>query len=667
MGLELTKRRGPVHSFSGSGVEGKQLMMTEYIRRGSALSVCPISLLLMLSPLAGAGESGYVGREVCAGCHKEIAITQSRTNMARAWPGVATPQLPAKYSETYMEGPPPAIEYAFARAGRKMQYRVQMPGQPPLDFPVEATIGGERHGISFLVRMTALEGLPLPRPALVEARYFHYAQQNRLALELGFPEEKPSTYETALGRVLTPLLEKRCLACHGAPRTYGTRVESGIGCESCHGPGQKHLAALGAHSQDLGILNPKKLPVAERMRPCSQCHAGSSVVEDPLPYDTLISNQVTALKNTECWRQSGGGFTCTDCHDPHRDAPPLVLTAKSEKTCLRCHGETVANHAGLCPVNRVKGCIGCHMPDQTRGAFIMADHWIRIYPGQKIDVAAHNPAWRTKIPPKRLYLRMVVSDDREKAWAVRQQLLAGGSFFELARDNSIDRASADTGGYLGELDPSQLDPALSRAALNLQPGEISDVLESNGKYFTLQRMPRNFREDAEAAFNKAMDLRKQGKLQESKDQLLESLKIYPHLLRALTWLGALYGQGGNPAVSVGILNLATRLYPEDGGAHYNLALAYGATGNSEEIPEYRRAIEIDPDLDVPYLNWGAALFEKGQYENAIKVYREGLNVNPLFASLHYSLGLALEHEKKTAEAEAEMALARKIDPNVGTR
>ena len=643
------------------------MIMAEYIRRWSALSVYPISLLVIVSSLASAGEGGYLGRDVCAGCHKDVARTQFRTNMARAWPGVATPQLPANYSETQAEGPAPVIEYAFARTGRNMQYRVQMPGQPPLDFPVEATIGGERHGISFLVRVTALEGLPLPRPALVEARYFHYAQQNRLALELGFPEEKPSTYETALGRVLTPLLEKRCLACHGAPRTHGTRVVSGIDCESCHGPGQRHLAALGAHSRDLGILNPKKLPVAERMRPCAQCHAGSSVVEDPMPYDTLISNQVTALKNSECWRQSAGEVTCTDCHDPHRDTPPLLLTAKSEKACLRCHSATVTNHAALCPVNRVKGCIGCHMPDQTRGAFIMADHWIRVHPEQKIEVAAHNPAWRTTIPPKRLYLRTIIFDDREKASAVRQQLLAGGSFFELARANSIDRATADTGGYLGDLDRSQLDPALSAAALNLQPGEISNVVESNGKYFTLQRLPRNFREDAEAVFNKAMDLRKQGKLQESQNKLFEALKIYPRLLRALNWLAAMYTQGGNPGVSVKILTLATRLYPEDSDAHFNLALAYGAMGNAEEIAEYRRALKIDPDLVVTYINWGAALYEKGQYQDAIKVYREGINVNPLIASLHYSLGLALEQEKKTAEAEAEMALARKIDPNVGTR
>jgi predicted CXXCH cytochrome family protein len=628
-------------------------------------TVILVYLLLTVSSPGSTGGSGYVGRDACAGCHKSIFLSHVHTNMARTWQGVAiNPQLPANYFETHAEGPAPAIEYALKRIGQSLQYRAQMPGQPPLDFPVESMVGGERHGISFLFRVPALDGLPLPRARLLEARYFHYAEGNQLAFSLGFPEEKPSTYETALGRVLTPYLEKRCLGCHGAPRTYGTHIETGVSCENCHGPGQAHLTAAGRHARDLHILNPNKLPVADRMRPCSQCHAGSSVVEDPMPDDTLISDQVTALKNSECWRQSGGEITCTNCHDPHRDAPRAVLVARSEKTCLGCHSAAVTKHAGLCPVNRLTGCVGCHMASEKRGAFTIAEHWIRVQPEPQTPVPAQNPAWRTTITPKHLYIRKIVLDDREKASAIRQQLLSGGSFFELARVNSIERGTIN-GGYLGDLEASQLDPAWSAAALKLQPGEISDVVEAGGKYIVLQRMPRNFREDAEAVFNKAMELRKQGKQQEATNEMLEALKIYPHLLRAMTWLGAAYGQSGNPTVSAGILTIATQLYPRDAGAHFNLALAYGATANTEEIPEYRRTLDIDPDYVLAYLNWGAALYEKGQYEEAIKIYREGIDVNPLFASLHYSLGLALQQENKIAEADAEMALAKKIDPNVG--
>jgi predicted CXXCH cytochrome family protein len=631
-------------------------------------SVRLLGLLPAVSLLAAAGEKGYLGRDVCAGCHQSIAATQVRTNMARTWRGVAPdPQVPAVFFQTHAEGPAPEIKYELRRSGQALQYRVQMPGQPALEFPIETMVGGDRHGLSFLFRVPSLDGLPLPRARLLEARYFHYAKQNKLAFSLGFPEEKPTSYETAFGRVLTPYLEKRCLACHGEPRTRGTHVEVGVTCENCHGPGQPHLAALGARSRDPGILNPDKLPVPERFQTCSQCHSGSSVIEDPMPDDTLISDQVTALKNSECWRQSGGQITCTDCHNPHQDAPRAVLVARAEKTCLRCHSARVARHAGLCPVNRVAGCADCHMLNETRGAFVIAEHWIRVDPAKKIKVPTRNPAWRTTVVPRHLYLRMIVLDAREKAEAIRRQLLSGGSFFDLARANSLDRETGENGGYLGDLEAPKLDPAWSAAALKLQPGDLSDVLEANGKYLILQRMPRNFREEAEAVFNKAMDLRKQGKQQESMNELLEALKIYPRLLRALTWLGAAYGQAGNPNVSAGILNIAVHLYPRDAGAHFNLALAYGALGNADEIAEYQRTLEIDPDYVLAYLNWGGALYAKGRYEEAIKIYRQGIDVNPLYASLHYSLGVALEELKKTEEAQAELALAAKIDPNVGKR
>ena len=59
-----------------------------------------------------------------------------------------------------------------------------------------------------------------------------------------------------------------------------------------------------------------------------------------------------------------------------------------------------------------------------------------------------------------------------------------------------------------------------------------------------------------------------------------------------------------------------------------------------------RSLEIDPDLVVTYINWGATLYEKGQYQDAIEVYQEGTKVDPLVASLHYSLGLGIGTRKE---------------------
>jgi tetratricopeptide (TPR) repeat protein len=226
----------------------------------------------------------------------------------------------------------------------------------------------------------------------------------------------------------------------------------------------------------------------------------------------------------------------------------------------------------------------------------------------------------------------------------------------------LDRATGINGGFMGDLAASQLDPAWAAAVLKLQYGELGDVVAANGKYVILQRMPRNFREEAEAKVNQADALLKAGKQQESVAELIEALKVYPHFLRALTYLGINFAQTGNPRVAAGILEIATRLYPKDQGAHFNLGVAYGAMGNENEIAEYQRTLEIDPDYVPAYLNWGGALFAKGQYDEAIQMYSKGIEINPLNASLHYSLGVALERTGKKEQSEAEMALAAKIAP-----
>jgi tetratricopeptide (TPR) repeat protein len=136
-------------------------------------------------------------------------------------------------------------------------------------------------------------------------------------------------------------------------------------------------------------------------------------------------------------------------------------------------------------------------------------------------------------------------------------------------------------------------------------------------------------------------------------------------LRALTYLGVTYGEGGNPQTGAAILSLAAKLYPQDAGAHFNLGVALGVMQDNREISEYQKALEIDPDLTTAYLNMGAALYQKGNIEQAIAAYRRGIHANPLIASLHYSLGVALQQSGKNEEAQREFALASKIDPNVG--
>jgi hypothetical protein len=293
--------------------------------------------------------------------------------------------------------------YQVRRLANGISLAVGTPAGGKATLPVEAIIGGSRHGMSFLGRVEQVDGIALERPALVESRYA-LSQHGTLILSAGFSPDKPATYEVALGRVLSPGFERRCLTCHGQPRTLGAGEEGGVRCESCHGPSLKHAGLL---------AKPENIAGASSMNVCAQCHTGlnSSNHSDPLPDDLLVSSQVPALRNSECFIQSRQDLNCTDCHNPHNDATPVA--EKSVKTCLRCHSLSQPQHAAICPVNHTGDCIGCHMPAVEKNAFKLTDHWIRVHPEQGIRVAKQDALPRSTIVPQREFLRVIVVDDSD--------------------------------------------------------------------------------------------------------------------------------------------------------------------------------------------------------------------------------------------------------------
>jgi len=115
----------------------------------------------------------------------------------------------------------------------------------------------------------------------------------------------------------------------------------GLGCESCHGPGSKHVQAGGGKGT---IVNPGKSPEA-----CFQCHLDKRG-EFSLPH----SHPVMA-----------GKMTCTECHNPHK-GNVVARTGAAEletpnETCTKCHtaqkGPFLFKHNAM-----VEGCTVCHNP-----------------------------------------------------------------------------------------------------------------------------------------------------------------------------------------------------------------------------------------------------------------------------------------------------------------
>ena len=142
-----------------------------------------------------------------------------------------------------------------------------------------------------------------------------------------------------------------CKECHGEitrgfpSATHAHLLAQGenaknIGCESCHGPGSRHVEAGGGAGT---IVNPQASPET-----CFQCHVDKRG-EFHLPH----SHPVAA-----------GKVSCNDCHEPHHGDAIVsggTKLASMNETCLKCHtaqrGPFVFEHEAS-----REGCVTCHNP-----------------------------------------------------------------------------------------------------------------------------------------------------------------------------------------------------------------------------------------------------------------------------------------------------------------
>jgi tetratricopeptide (TPR) repeat protein len=623
-----------------------------------------IPLLTGLCFAADSPEGHYAGPEVCSKCHRNIAASQITTAMAQTWLGASAPSLPAHFNQKRSEGPETALQYEVRRLSDHFEFSVTTPHGGKTALPVEAIIGGKRHGISFLARIQQVEGIPLQRPALVEGRYA-YSPHGSLVLSPGFLKEKPANFEDSLGRVLSTGFERRCLTCHGQPNTLGSGEHGGVRCESCHAPAGAHVASMQAANHQQAPVKPETLSRAKAMAVCAQCHTGLSTANhsDPMPGDLLVSSQVPALRNSECFIQSGEAIGCTDCHDPHRDSVQVAET--SVKTCLRCHSAEQPKHAAICPINAASDCVKCHMPSIDSNSFRLTDHWIRVHPEQGIKAAKEDDGLKSLVTPKREYLQIIVAEDRAKAEAALRQLQTGESFYDVAHDFSAD-PTAPGGGFIGEVQLGEMDSKLAAAAAQLPYGATTGIIDRADHCVILHRLFRDFKWDANQLFEQAVTLNEHGHRKEAIEKDQEALKIYPYFLRALILMGTTLGEAGDSARASQILRFAAQFYPQDASAQFDLALTLGKEPASQ-IEAFHRAIDLDPDMVPAYQSLGSALASAGQAQNAIEVFRQGLTIDPLSAILNYDLGLVLKQQADERGAKQALALAAKLDPDIAAR
>ncbi len=99
---------------------------------------------------------------------------------------------------------------------------------------------------------------------------------------------------------------------------------------------------------------------------------------------------------------------------------------------------------------------------------------------------------RTEIRSRHILIMVDRSDPVKQAQAlerikdIRERILAGEDFAALAREYSEDVMSAPLGGDLGFVEVDDLEEAYREAVLDLEKGQISDIVESSYGYHIIE-------------------------------------------------------------------------------------------------------------------------------------------------------------------------------------
>ena len=101
----------------------------------------------------------------------------------------------------------------------------------------------------------------------------------------------------------------------------------------------------------------------------------------------------------------------------------------------------------------------------------------------------------------------------------------------------------------------------------------------------------------------------------------------------------------------------------DSAPFNSLGALLAREGNYEEaIAQFRRALEIDPNLFLTLVNLGMALSRQGRYDKAGEEFQRTIEIDPRGSRVHRELAHLLFLDGKAEEARAELELAIDIDP-----
>ena len=313
----------------------------------------------------------FLGDQACARCHARQFKNHSGSNHALTLRPMRRDRLPKDFpASAHFTDARTGAEYALTETGGRFALTARAGGKDQTR-EIDLAMGSGKRGMTFL---------SLQQPdSIVELRLSCFPGQNEWFVTPG--QNAPNPHP--LGVRHRGKMAQRCVACHAtvlpASRAFPEERFMGVGCESCHGPGQRHVAAATAGRKPLEIDRLKDWGGMAINELCGECHRTSRDInaDDGISVTMTQRFQPYGLMKSACFLESDNRLSCVTCHDPHENSE--TRPAVYERACLSCHRQEEKHTP--CPVNPRSGCVGCHMPQrEIMPGIAMADHWIRVFP-----------------------------------------------------------------------------------------------------------------------------------------------------------------------------------------------------------------------------------------------------------------------------------------------
>ncbi len=642
----------------------------------------------------GTGESAkvrpqdFVGSEACAGCHRLEFDRWANSTHAHAGGVPGQVKIIARFDGRPLHFKDALVIPKTNNSGEYL-FVIEQPGLPQTAIKVDAVIGGghmQGGGTqSFFQKFADGTMRFLPFDFIrKENLWFVQLRQDKTWV----PVSEAISLQTDLAnwpphRTLGTLPEfSNCQNCHGsqitarydeATRRYQTHFQSlDINCESCHGPGRRHIEIVGradyARQSDIGMKALATLSKDQSLLVCFQCHAKKDFIREGeyLPGDSLeqyFSLKLSLLGDnpflidgrvrlfdyqsnhlfSDCYLN--GSMTCVDCHEPHsqnyRDINGRPLAGKFDNgQCTDCHAskalapERHSHHRIDSPGNL---CTSCHMPFlQHRGvgqhlAFARSDHTIPVpRPAfdqqlgienacqkchREKDLAWQEGAmkeWYGVIKPHNEAIANLI-----KAQDVTDPALAARLLLEPALKHPMAQAAGLAGWIERFLRPDQpvTDPEVLR---RLKAFALSSDLDI--KAFALMALQLGFAQIPEAQEMVETARRQAGGPAEAiRNRWALILDNFGNLFAAHSDLGA----------ALLCLKKSLEVAPNNFVTMSHLALAELRNGETDQAIQWlKKAIALKPSHAVLHFQLAQTLVQMERIPEAIAAFEEGLRYSP---------------------------------------